>query len=174
MASQAVTLLALFSLGLAPERPPRNPPTPNGPQPEFATVQAIDPVQKRIECLQSEVVIVPITVAVFENGRQVTKTAYRQEYRMSKRVFTLEKDAIYDTTGKKVAAEEALKRLKVGATVLVATQPVDPLYLRPVDPLYLRVIRPDALILVSPAVPAPIPIPPAFGKDKRGEPPPKR
>jgi len=167
MVSQTITLLALFSLGLAPERPPRNPPMPKGPQPEFVTIQAIDPAQKRIEYLHTEVVIVPITVAVLENGRQVTKTAYRQEYRMSKRAIVLEKEAVYDTAGKKVAAQKALKRLKVGDTVLVATQPV--------DPLYLRVIRPGTLILVSSAVSMPpIPVVPAFPKDKSGEPPPKR
>jgi|SRR6516225_2141310 len=166
MANQTIALLALFSLGLAPERPPRNPPMPKGPQPEFVTIQAIDPAQKRIEYLHADAVIVPITVAVFENGRQVTKTAYRQEQRMSKRIIVLEKEAVYDTAGKKVSAQEALKRLKVGDTVLVATQPV--------DPLYLRVIRPGTLILVSSTPPPPIPIPAPFPKDKRGEPPPKR
>ena len=166
MANQTIALLALFSLGLAPERPPRNPPMPKGPQPEFVTIQAIDPAQKRIEYLHADAVIVPITVAVFENGRQVTKTAYRQEQRMSKRIIVLEKEAVYDTAGKKVSAQEALKRLKVGDTVLVATQPV--------DPLYLRVIRPGTLILVSSTPLPPIPIPAPFPKDKRGEPPPKR
>jgi len=166
MANQTIALLALFSLGLAPERPPRNPPMPKGPQPEFVTIQAIDPAQKRIEYLHADAVIVPITVAVFENGRQVTKTAYRQEQRVSKRAIVLEKEAVYDTAGKKVSAQEALKRLKVGDTVLVATQPV--------DPLYLRVIRPGTLILVSSTPPPPIPIPAPFPKDKRGEPPPKR
>ena len=166
MVNQAVTLFALFSLAVAPERPPRNPPMPKGPQPEFVTIQAIDPAQKRIEYLHADAVIVPITVAVFENGRQVTKTAYRQEQRMSKRIIVLEKEAVYDTAGKKVSAQEALKRLKVGDTVLVATQPV--------DPLYLRVIRPGTLILVSSTPPPPIPIPAPFPKDKRGEPPPKR
>ena len=166
MANQTIALLALFSLGLAPERPPRNPPMPKGPQPEFVTIQAIDPAQKRIEYLHADAVIVPITVAVFENGRQVTKTAYRQEQRVSKRAIVLEKEAVYDTAGKKVSAQEALKRLKVGDTVLVATQPV--------DPLYLRVIRPGTLILVSSTPPPPIPIPAPFPKDKSGEPPPKR
>jgi hypothetical protein len=170
MANQAVTLIALFSLAVAPERPPCNPPMPNGPQPDFVTVQAIDPVQKRVEYLQTEVVIVPVAVAVFENGRQVTKTVYRQEYRQSRRILVLAKDAVYDAAGKKVTAEEALKRLKVGDTVLVATQPV--------DPLFLRVIRPATLILVSAAAPAPFPIPAPFPKDKRGalkdEPLPKR
>ena len=166
MASQTVTLLALFSVGLAPERPPRNPPMPKGPQPEFVTIQAIDPAQNRIEYLHADAVIVPITVAVFENGRQVTKTAYRQEQRMSKRAIVLEKEGVYDTAGKKVSAQEALKRLKVGDMVLVTTQPV--------DPLYLRVIRPGTLILLSSTPPPPIPIPAPFPKDKRGEPPPKR
>jgi hypothetical protein len=161
MVNQAVTLIALFSLAMAPERPPRNPPMPNGPQPDFVTVQAIDPVQKRVEYLQTEMVIVPVAVTVFENGRQVTKTAYRSEYRQSRRVIALAKDAVYDAAGKKVPAEEALKRLKAGATVLVATQPV--------DPLYLRVIRPDTLILIGPAAPARFPIPVPFPKDKRGE-----
>jgi hypothetical protein len=169
MASQSVTLLALFSLSLVPERPVRNPPTPNGPQPEFVTVQAIDPAGKRVEYLHTEVVIVPAAVTAFENGRQVVKTVYRYEYRQSKRVVALAKDSVYDAAGKKVSAEEALKRLKVGDTVLVATQPV--------DALYLRVIRPTTLILISPntsPLPLPPPLPPPFGKDKRGEPPPKR
>jgi hypothetical protein len=161
MVNQAITLLALFSLGVAPERPVRNAPMPNGPQPEFATVQAIDPAQKRVEYLHMEVVTVPVTVPVNVNGRTFNKTAYRQEYRMSKRAIALTKDAVYDAAGKKVPAEEALKRLKAGATVLVATQPV--------DPLYLRVIRPDTLILIGPAAPARFPIPVPFPKDKRGE-----
>jgi hypothetical protein len=166
MASQAVTLLALFSLGLAPERPPRNPPTPNGPQPEFVTVRKIIEAQKTVIVLQTQVVIVPVTVTAYKDKQPFTKTAYRQEYRLEERAFALDKATVYDAAGKKVAVQDALKRLKVGNTVLVATQPV--------DPLYLRVIRPDTLILVSPHVPAPIPLPPPFGKDKRGEPPPKR
>jgi hypothetical protein len=161
MVNQAVTLFALFSLAVAPERPPRNPPMPNGPQPEFVMVQAIDPVQKRVEYLHMEVVTVPITVPVNVNGQTFTKTAYRQEYRQTRRTIALAKDAVHDAGGKKVTAEEALKRLKVGVTVLVATQPV--------DPLYLRVIRPDTLILIGPAAPARFPIPVPFPKDKRGE-----
>src|SRR5260370_2446636 len=127
MASQAVTLLALFSLGLAPEREPRNPPTPNGPQPEFATVRQINEAQKVVIVSQTQVVEVPVTVTAFENGRQVTRTAYRQEYRIMERAFALDKGTIYDAAGKKVFAQEALKGLKVGTPVPVATQPVDPL-----------------------------------------------
>jgi hypothetical protein len=108
-------------------------------------------------------VIVPVTVAAFENGRQVTRTAYRTEYRMLKRTVALEKDTAYDAAGKKVSAGEALKRLKVGDTVLISTQQV--------DPLYLRVIRPETLILVSATAQAPIPIRPLFPKNKSGEPP---
>jgi hypothetical protein len=151
MTTQAVALFTLFSLSLAPERPVRNPPTPNGPQPEFATIQAIDPEQKRVEFLQTETVMIPVTVAVLENGRQTTRTVFRQEYRMTRRVFALAKDAVYNAAGKKVSAQDALKRMKVGDTVLLATQPV--------DPLYLRVIRPDTLILVGSQPPVPIPIP---------------
>jgi|SRR6516225_1828427 hypothetical protein len=165
MASQAVTLFALVSLSLAPERPLRNPPMPNGPQPEFSTIQAIDAVQKRVEYLQTQVVIVPVAVAAFVEGKQVIKTAYRQEYRTIKRAFSLAKESVYDTEGKKVSAQDALKRLKVGDTVLLATQPV--------DPLYLRVIRPTTLILVSSTVSAPFSMPVPFPKDKSGEPPPK-
>ena len=162
MANQAVTLFVLLSLGAAPERPVRNAPMPNGPQPEFVTIQAIDPPGKRIEALQTEMVIVPILVESIENGQRVRRTAYRSEQRMIRRAFALEKDAVYDTEGKKVPAQDALKRMKVGDTILLATQPV--------DPLYLRVIRPGTLIVVSAAPPS-FPIPRPFPKDKRGEPP---
>jgi hypothetical protein len=161
MTSQAVTLFALLSLSVAPERPLRNVPMPKGPQPEFTTVQAIDLPGRRVEVLHTDVVIVPVTVAAFENGRQVTRTVYRTEYRQSKRVIALAKDTVYDAAGKQVSAQEALKRLKVGDTVLVASQPV--------DPLFLRVIRPGTLILVSAAPFAPIPIPAPF-KGKTGPP----
>src|SRR5437867_2873377 len=134
MASQAVTLLALFSLGLAPERPPRNPPTPNGPQPEFATVCKIIETQKVVHYLQTQVITVAVAVTANENGRPFTKTVYRRENQMIERAFALEKGTITDATGKKVSAAEAMKRLKVGATVLISTQPVDPLYLRVIRP----------------------------------------
>ena len=151
MVSQAFTLLALFSLGLAPERPARTPPMPNGPQPEFATVSKIIPAQRVIIYLQNEVVIVPVAVIGYQNGRAFPKTVYQTANRVTERAFALEKGTITDAAGKKVSVADALKRLKVGATVLVADQPV--------DPLYLRVIQPDTLILVSDQVQAPMSIP---------------
>jgi hypothetical protein len=162
MASQAITLLALCSLSVVPERPLRNAPTPNGPQPEFVIVQQISVEKKLVLVRDVRTKAVPAAVTEYRNGKAFVKTVYRHEYYTVERAFSLEGGAVYTQGGKKVSTAEALKRLKVGDTILVATQPV--------DPIYLRIIRPGTLILVLSTTPAPLPIP-APPKDKRGEPP---
>src|SRR6516165_6581626 len=104
MASQAVTLFALVSLSLAPERPLRNPPMPNGPQPEFATVRRIIEAQKTVIVLQTQTVTVPTAVTVYRDKVPTTVTVYRQENRILERAFALDKGTAYDVTGKKVSA----------------------------------------------------------------------
>jgi hypothetical protein len=162
MASQAVALVALFSLSVAPDRPPRNAPLPDGPQPEFATVQAIDPAQKRIDCLQTEEVMSVKLVNDPAIGKAAFKMDFHQEFRINKRVIVLGKDTAFDATGKKVSTQDALKRLKVGDTVLLAPQRI--------DLLYLGVIRPGTLLLVSPTALVPLPDSAAMKAPSKGEP----
>ena len=58
--------------------------------------------------------------------------------------FTAIKDIeIYDGSGKKLAAEDFRKRVKVGTVVLVAPDDDKP------DPAYFSVLKPDAFVLVG-------------------------
>ncbi|MBM4071269.1 MAG: hypothetical protein FJ271_20380 [Planctomycetes bacterium] len=126
---------------------------PNGPQPTFVVVRAVD--GDHVTALQHSSVTVPVTYSqqVIVNGvtQTVTKTAYRQESRVIERRIALKTATFYNGAGDKLTAEDGRKNLKAGATILLSENG------RPVDPIYLRAIRGEALILAIPFAPPLVP-----------------
>lgn len=140
MTSQ-LAILVVFSLG-------QQPAIPNGPQPSFAIVRSIDKASGEVTLSQNQTVFEAVPVKEKVNGVEVTRMVTRQLVRAVETRFSVDKGTVLDTAGKKVAAEQVWKRLKVGATVLVASQ-------QP-SPLYLRVVQPDTLIFIMSPVPVPL------------------
>lgn len=93
---------------------------PDGPAPRFFTVTEVGKDN------------IKFTELAVKNGRRVVI-----DY-----VPTLAEAEIYDGSGKKITAEECRKRVKVGAVVLVASEPSKP------DPAYLGVLKEDTVVLV--------------------------
>src|SRR5262245_30461067 len=133
---------------------------PNGPAPSFAIVSALDQTQGQVTVtvMQVSQVTIPVHVPeqVIVNGRPVftTKTTFRMETRITETKIALKKAVLHNGAGKKVSEQDAIKQLKVGATVLLSPNGA------PVDPLYLRALQPDTLILGTPNITSPQPLPP--------------
>jgi hypothetical protein len=137
MTSQ-ISILVLLSLG-----------QPTGAQPHFAIVRTINKDIGELTLGQIKAFSEVVTEKTIVNGVEVTRNVIRQKLVTVEQRFSIEKGTVLDTAGKKVPAEEAWKRLKVGATVLLAD--------RQPDPLYLRIVQPDTLILIISPVPGPRP-----------------
>ena len=140
MTSQ-IAILVVFSLG--------QPAIPTGAQPKFGIVRNINKELGEVTLAHFQTVFEVVTEKAIVNGREVTRNVTRQVPLTVEKRFSVEKGTVVDPTGKKIPAEEVWKRLKVGATVLVAD--------RQPDPLYLRVVQPDTLIFIIPSVPGPLP-----------------
>ena len=140
MTSQ-IAILVVLSLG--------QPPIPTRPQPQFAIVRGFDKALGQATLLQIQAVSEVVPEKAIVNGQEVTRNVIRQVLRTVETQFSVEKGTVLDTAGKKVSAAEVSKRLKVGATVLVASQ-------QP-DPLYLRIVQPETLILITSPMPVPLP-----------------
>jgi hypothetical protein len=136
-----IAILVLFSLGQQA--------MPTGPQPQFAIVRSMDKALGEVTLLQIQAVSEVVPEKTIINGVEVTRNVIRQVLRTVEKSFSIEKGTVLDTAGKKVPAAEVWKRLKVGATVLVAGQQI--------DPLYLRIVQPETLIFIT--SPSPIPLP---------------
>jgi len=136
MTSQ-ITILVIVSLG--------QPAIPTGPQPKFAIVRGIDKTMGEVTLWQIQTVNEVVPEKAIVNGQEVTRNVTRQVLRTVETQFSVDKGTVLDATGKKVPAAEVWKRLKTGATVLVAGQ-------QP-DPLFLRVVRPDTLIFITSPMP---------------------
>jgi hypothetical protein len=133
MTSQ-IAILVLCSVG--------QPAIPVGLQPQFAIVRSIDKDMAEVTLSQLQAVAEVVPEKAIVNGQEVTRNVSRKVMRTVEWQFSLKKGTVMDPAGKKFPAEEVWKRLKVGATVLVASQ-------QP-DPRYLRVVQPDTLILIVP------------------------
>jgi hypothetical protein len=139
MTSQ-VAILIIFSPGMQT--------VPAGPQPQFAIVRNIDKASGEVTL--SQFMVIPEVVQTDLSGKEGIRIVIRQVRHTLEKRFSIDKGTVLDTGGKKVPAAEVWKRLKIGATVLVASQPV--------DPLYLRIVQPDTLIFITsplPKLPAP-------------------
>jgi hypothetical protein len=132
-------LLVVFSMGQQA--------IPLGPQPKFAIVRSINKELGEVTLSQIQAVTEVVPEKAIVNGQEVTRNVIRSVLRTVEKTFSVDKGTVLDPVGKKVPAAELWKRLKVGATVLVASQ-------QP-DPLYLRVVQPDTLIFIMSPLPTP-------------------
>ncbi len=117
---------------------------PTGPPPRFATVTAIDKSLGVLELAHMQTKYASETVMVKQEGKVEprTKTTWFLVNEPTK--LAVDSAEIFDAAGKKVSQEDVLKRLTVGATVLVSADG------KQVHSAYLGVIKPDTLIFVSP------------------------
>jgi hypothetical protein len=136
MTSQ-IAILVVFSLG--------QPAIPTSPQPRFAIVRSMDKESGNVTLSQIQAVSEVVPEKIVVNGQEVTRNVTRQILKTVETQFSIEKGTVLDTAGKKVPAAEVWKRLKLGATVLVAGQKV--------DPVYLRIVQPDTLIFITSPLP---------------------
>jgi hypothetical protein len=135
--TSAFGLVVLFPLG--------QPAVPTSPQPEFAIVRSIDKDSGEVTLAQFQTIFEVVPEKAIVNGQEVTRNVIRQVMRVGEKQFSVDKGTVLDTAGKKVPAAEVWKRLKLGATVLMASQQV--------DPRYLRIVEPTTLIFVMPPMP---------------------
>jgi hypothetical protein len=138
-----------------------------GPPPRIVLVSGIDRKEGQVSFheIVSRMVPKEIEREVVRDGVKVKvkEAVFVPEFTTMEFKFALKDVQVYDGAGKKVDADDALKRLEVKAPVLIAAGSL------PVDPAYLKLLNKDALVFVptpkTTSIPPPPP-PPDKPKDK--------
>jgi hypothetical protein len=158
------SFLCLFACTAVPAGEEKKTEDPNGPPPVFKFVSAVDVEKGTLTFLIVDTVHVQRAVAetVIVNGQNVTVTKLiHQEQTLTR--YSTEKVKgmqIRTASGLTFNAEEGLKRIRPGTTVLISSNGRD------VARAYLTVVQPETIVLILPAPAPPLQMPVGGGPKK--------
>lgn len=155
-------LLLTVALCVAVPIPEKGPaPAPTGPAPTMVVLSRVDAETGMAEHVQTTVRYVAEnrTRAVNIGGviRNVTETVMVPVLEQRAIALNLKESKRFSPDGKELTLAETLKRLKVGAAVVLSHDG------RMIHPTFAQLLRDDAVILAPspiPVAPAPVPVPP--------------
>ena len=141
---QAVLALILSSSALLADDKPRE--KEIGLPPCFAVVTELDKKAGEVTLQEQMMRLEPVEVEqeVEKDGKKVKEKVTIAKTVIVTQLFkiALKHHQGYDGEGKKIAADDLLKRLAVSGVVLLASD------FKEIDPAYLKLLRKDALIFV--------------------------